>query len=917
MPTLRSLLAPRRAVERRIYIMPATVEGVAVENMDAVELYRTQPNLRAVVTFLADNAAQVPIKVHERRAEDDRPRVLDSPAALALKRPNPDMTPFEFKRWVYSDLLIFERCLVAVVPSADMESGFELRPIPGPWIGKFKGANPFSPEAIEVVNPLSGRGLELPRGMFVLFHGYNPADPMRQMSRISALKETLHEQVESNRFRRQMWRRGGRFNAYLTRPKDVERWSPEAFERFKETWKATWAGDDAGEAGGMPILEDGMEIRTVQFNSRDAQWADAVRLSREDAAAVYHVNPGMIWPGSGQTYASAKDNARALYNDALAPLLMQVTDRVTCDLMPMLGEPAGNYAAYDITIKTEGTFEEKISALQSATGAPFLSREEARAYLNLPAEPRGDLIVPLNVLVGGLASNHDTDPTVERYNAATPALKAPADIPAAALEPVRDEVPGMAMGGDAGPKAPERVVRKAKGDPAEGDAEELEAVYRKFFERQAKSVIPKIEANGKAARIVYKADGDPIWWNAERWNRELADDLWPVAVRQADAAGERTVAQLWPDDPTRSYGKEQTGKYIRRMCERRAETVNATTLKELQEAIEEEVGSAKAAGVEVKSLRDAVSKVFDNCALTRAGSLGAAFAAALSGFGSLEACRQNVQRGENVYKTWRTTSGNPRPSHRVLDGETVQYDLPFSNGMMWPGDYDGGGAAEVAFCKCVLEITKEEGTYNAATARSVVSALGIEGDYSPQDVYDAYMRCNATIGQTGEWADLSAAEKAAAVAEMKTRDTKWVTFGEVPKVTFATPEVERRLKGKRNRHELRTGERLSGHGVPSAFQVDERHYYDVQKRMWQRVGLADLGNGYELKTLRNAGWSSVDSYLRDIASKKEGVLAVVIDNYENKNPITDGKLIENLRKQRRWNGPLYLIKRNGDYIRVK
>ena len=77
----------------------------------------------------------------------------------------------------------------------------------------------------------------------------------------------------------------------------------------------------------MPILEDGMEIKTVQFNSRDAQWAEAVKLSREDCAAVYHVNPGMIWPGSGQTYASARDNARALYNDCLAPTLMQATGR--------------------------------------------------------------------------------------------------------------------------------------------------------------------------------------------------------------------------------------------------------------------------------------------------------------------------------------------------------------------------------------------------------------------------------------------------------------------------------------------------------------------------------------------------------------------------------------------------------------
>ena len=359
--------------------------GVRVADMTAAQLYRTQPNLRAVISFLADNAAQIPIKVYDRASDTDRPRVLDSTAALLLNSPNKDMTAFEFKRWMYSDLLLYERFLTLIVPSKETDSGWELRPIPSGWIQSYKGKSPFAPEAIILCTGNSTSQVEVPADEFILFHGYDPTDPMRQFSRISALKETLHEQIESNGFRRQMWHRGGRFNAYVTRPKDVAPWSDAAFQRFKETWKSSWAGGDASDAGGMPILEDGMEIKTVQFNSRDAQWAESVKLSREDCAAVYHVNPAMIWPGSGMTYASAKDNARALYNDCLAPTLMQATDRLNMALLPRIGEDKRHYIAYDITIKTEGTYEEKIATLSSAVGAPFLSRNEARARLDLPA----------------------------------------------------------------------------------------------------------------------------------------------------------------------------------------------------------------------------------------------------------------------------------------------------------------------------------------------------------------------------------------------------------------------------------------------------------------------------------------------------------------------------------------------------
>ena len=40
-----------------------------------------------------------------------------------------------------------------------------------------------------------------------------------------------------------------------------------------------------------------------------------------------------------------------------------------------------------------------------------------------------------------------------------------------------------------------------------------------------------------------------------------------------------------------------------------------------------------------------------------------------------------------------------------MNGETVQYDEPFSNGAMWPGDIDNLGVEEVAGCQCILEIT--------------------------------------------------------------------------------------------------------------------------------------------------------------------------------------------------------------------
>ena len=634
--------------------------GVNVANMDAADLYRTQPNLRAVISFLADNAAQIPIKVYDRASDTDRPRVLNSPAALLLANPNPDMTGYEFRRWMYSDFLLYERFLTLLMPSKEMESGWELRPVPGCWILQYKGTSPFAPDSI-VIGTNRGTGpVEVPKDNFVLWHGYDPTDPWRQYNRIAALKETLHEQIESNQFRRQMWQRGGRFNSYLTRPKDVEHWSDGAFERFKETWKKSWAGSEASDGGGMPILEDGMEIKTVQFNSKDAQWAEAVKLSREDCAAVYHVNPAMIWPGSGQTYASARENARALYNDCLAPTLMQATDRINKEILPRVGEEKSHYAAYDITIKTEGTFEEKINTLSSAVGAPFLSRNEARARLDLPALEGGDeLITPLNVLVGGLASPRDTDPTVNRYNSAEVQTK--------------DQK-----------KLEKKETKKTRGNPTEEEKDIIADVYKDFFKRQGKSVLAKIGAKSEK------------WWDAERWNNELTEDLFTAAFKISIAVAEQAVKDLWEDSG--EYDPARTENYIKTMCRRRAEMVNQSTYDELVRALDDESYEDEDA------MKATPEGVFENAEKNRADTAGAAFAVALVAFSAIEACNQNQRRGENVFKTWVCTSNHPRASHARMNGETVPYDEPFSNGAMWPGDMDNLDAEEVANCQCVIEI---------------------------------------------------------------------------------------------------------------------------------------------------------------------------------------------------------------------
>lgn len=647
----------RAALSPNYHITVVGRSGPVISGLDTAELYRTQPNLRAVVGFLADNAASVPWKVYDRVSDSDRVRVTDSPAAMLLSRPNPHTTAYEWRRALFSDLYIYDRHLSLVVADNDTPSGWSMWRVPPSWLDGYIGGNAWSPDGFVLQTP-AGQRVEVPISACLWLHGYDPTDPMRQCSPVDALRDMLGEQVESAAFRRQMWQRGGRFNAYLTRPKDVQKWTDDAFERFKRTWNESWAGQGGTDAGGMPILEDGMDIKQLQFNARDAEWSEAKKLGREDVAGVYHVNPALIWPGSGQTYASAKENARALYNDTLAPKLMEATDKVNAQLLPMVGEDARHYVEYDLQVKLQGSFEERASVIQSAVGGPWMTRDEARAMFNLPhIDGADELIVPLNVIEGGLASPNDTDPTVER-------LSAEAEHKCSCSEH-KDEANEI----------------RYKTDPTDEERETLVEVFRKFFERQGRSVLPKIHETEE-------------WWDSGRWNKELIADLMAVTEGMSEESALRALVAL--GIPQDQYDPSRAKQYLRKICEQRAKWVNWTTQKELYQSLELE-----AAGAE--GLKATPEGVFKYAADLRSISAGNAMAAAVDSWSAMFAA--NDVGAEGVRKRWVVNSSNPRKSHAEMNGKTVPINDKFPNGMDWPGD-PAGGDDEVCGCQCTLELIR-------------------------------------------------------------------------------------------------------------------------------------------------------------------------------------------------------------------
>jgi hypothetical protein len=448
-----------------------------------------------------------------------------------------------------------------------------------------------------------------------------------------------------------------------------------------------------------------MELKVTQFNAKEAEWSEATQLSREAVAAVYHINPAQVWSTDGQTYASVKENARSLYVDSLGPDLRMITDVLNTFLLPSIGADSRTYVEFDLQAKLAGSFEEQATILSTAVGAPWLTRAEARERMNLPRiDGTDELIVPLNVLEGGQPSPKTP------LGDGTDAEKAQVLAEKSPETPLRSDFPGVCS--EKGtetqdfknevPEGPRKV--KIKGTPRIDDVQELTTVYRKFFRRQSKSVLAAIDrSRDKGTLVSTKSDDDDLerdWFDMDRWNKELRDDL-TAALMRISVKNIRDILKDLGQDPS-IFDDDTIRDYIVGYAEHLARKANQTTLKDLVRAVDDADSFTDS-----DALKSTPKGVFEYAEDFRANNAGKSVATNNKGWSSCMAVKASG-KGSKTTKTWIVTSGNPRPSHARLDGYTVPYydangnDEVFPNGLRFPGDwsYDAG---EVAGCCCELE----------------------------------------------------------------------------------------------------------------------------------------------------------------------------------------------------------------------
>lgn len=493
----------------------------------------------------------------------------------------------------------------------------------------------------DVATVAGGETVSLSDLPVALMHGWDP-DGVGAVAPVRTLRALLSELSEAEGWRRRMWTDVPRVAAQVIRPKDSPRWSDEKRERFLQ---AMADFKSPTSAASIPVMEDGMKLESAPQVLPDLSSASEVRTLTDIEVAGYFGVPPELLGMREANYGGYAALRRDLYTRVLGPLIGRIEDALNAEIVPALaGGDASVYGVLDRTEAQDGTLLERVQALQSATGGPVMTRAEARERLDLPyLEGTEELIVPLNVIQGGQASPTDSG-SQNLAGADTNQLDH------------RQQGEAAEEGKSLDPKA--RVVLKAvtsRPSPS-------------ILESMRKAYIEELRKEGLSESTIEK----------------LTERIEPYLAKQAVDAANGVI--LESGTGTETIGRGLIRNYIRRMAEGKAEAAVEAAMRLLGLTSQDDAAQ--------DAVRETIADVLTD---DRLGLWADASVKDAAGFGSHEGAR----RSGAVKKMWvHNGSSHPRAEHAAMNGETVDMDATFSNGMRWPHDWGGGDADQIIGCNC-------------------------------------------------------------------------------------------------------------------------------------------------------------------------------------------------------------------------
>ena len=419
------------------------------------------------------------------------------------------------------------------------------------------------------------------------------------------------------------------------------------------------------------VLGGGYKWQQMSLTPVEMDFISSRLSNKRDIAAAFGLDPWWVGDREHSTYNNVSEARKALYEDVVIPLLDDVAFTLNLRIAPMYGD--------DITIKYDlsnvsamredfGKKTDQASKLW-AMGVPF---EQINSKLELGFEEFEGWetgYLPFSVMPTGGSGNREQE-----------------------TEPVKMLTKSLNLETEEQKSAHwKRIDRRRL-----VWANTLQKRYAKLYGKEGQAVVDAIGGEKSA-----KFTPDSLSQSAKKAIDKLKAEWLALIAASSSALIEDFGGVVATDIGTtfntsgaavRNWIKEHAAENVKSILETNLDDVRRVILKGVDDGLTRPQIASK--------LRD----FYDDRSTYKAMRVARTETAQAAGFGQREVASQS---GVANKKQWLSSrDSRVRDSHIAIDGELRNFDEPYSNGLMYPGD-PSGDLEETIMCRCVEGYTTE------------------------------------------------------------------------------------------------------------------------------------------------------------------------------------------------------------------
>lgn len=333
------------------------------------------------IKIISSHIAMLPIQTFYidkkgQRIRDKRHAVSN----LIESRPNPYMTPFEFKQVMEAHRQLYGNAYAEIVWGAD---GYPsaLYPLNSKNTRLEKDSNGKLWVTTSV--PTYGN-FKIDYSNIIHLKSMN-LNGLVGMSPIEVVKEQIGVQQASQKFLGKFYANGTMSRGILKIPQQLNK---EAKEKVRAEWESYGTG--LSNAHRVAILDAGLDYQSLGMSQTDAQFIETQKYTKSEIAQIYNVPLHMLADLERATFSNIEQQSLEFVRDTLTPLLVSWEQTLSYQLFSTNDIKRGYYIKFNLNTILRGDSTSRANYYEKMIQLGVYSINEVRNLEELDGIEGGD-----------------------------------------------------------------------------------------------------------------------------------------------------------------------------------------------------------------------------------------------------------------------------------------------------------------------------------------------------------------------------------------------------------------------------------------------------------------------------------------------------------------------------------------------